>query len=229
MCRLSGNLGASTCWNPQGLSGPVMGLLYLLWNIQQFVSLLLCRRSELVNVLCARVDVGMTVTRKTHTQFAGWGGGVDVNAVNVTAGGTDSWAHWRVCLHSGAVECTLMKTAPHHLTPVLWFQTPCCRCTYWPAPFPEFSSRSGRNTLAWFYIFTRHGSQISISGHTGQLVMAPGQLWTCPLLWRGHVCTWRFSKYEYSFKNARYSDTSVDRNARCSYRSGQRRAAGRWV
>jgi len=28
-CRLSWNLGASTSWNPQGLSGPVMGLLYL--------------------------------------------------------------------------------------------------------------------------------------------------------------------------------------------------------
>jgi hypothetical protein len=29
MCRLSWNLGASTCWTPQGLSRPVMGLLYL--------------------------------------------------------------------------------------------------------------------------------------------------------------------------------------------------------
>ena len=30
MCRLSWNLGASTSWNPQGLSRAVMGLLYLL-------------------------------------------------------------------------------------------------------------------------------------------------------------------------------------------------------
>jgi hypothetical protein len=30
MCRLSWNLGSSTSWNPQGLSRPVMGLLYLL-------------------------------------------------------------------------------------------------------------------------------------------------------------------------------------------------------
>jgi hypothetical protein len=30
MCRLSWNLGASFSWNPQGLSRPVMGLLYLL-------------------------------------------------------------------------------------------------------------------------------------------------------------------------------------------------------
>ena len=29
ICRLSWNLGASTSWNPQGLSRPVMGLLYL--------------------------------------------------------------------------------------------------------------------------------------------------------------------------------------------------------
>jgi hypothetical protein len=29
LCRLSRNLGASTSWIPQGLSRPVMGLLYL--------------------------------------------------------------------------------------------------------------------------------------------------------------------------------------------------------
>ena len=29
MCRLSWNLGASNSWDPQGLSRPVMGLLYL--------------------------------------------------------------------------------------------------------------------------------------------------------------------------------------------------------
>jgi len=28
-CRLSGNLGASSSWNPEGLSRPVQGLLYL--------------------------------------------------------------------------------------------------------------------------------------------------------------------------------------------------------
>ena len=32
MCRLSWNLGASTTWKPQGLSRPVMGLLYLFTN-----------------------------------------------------------------------------------------------------------------------------------------------------------------------------------------------------
>jgi len=29
MCRLSGNLGAPTSWNPQELPRPVKGLLYL--------------------------------------------------------------------------------------------------------------------------------------------------------------------------------------------------------
>jgi hypothetical protein len=33
MCRLSKNLGASTSWNPQGLSRPVMGLFYLTFFI----------------------------------------------------------------------------------------------------------------------------------------------------------------------------------------------------
>ena len=32
MCRLSLNMGASACWNPQGLPMPVMGLLYLYWS-----------------------------------------------------------------------------------------------------------------------------------------------------------------------------------------------------
>jgi hypothetical protein len=39
MCRMSWNLGASSSWNPQGLSRPVMGLLYLypfIRNYQQF-------------------------------------------------------------------------------------------------------------------------------------------------------------------------------------------------
>jgi hypothetical protein len=33
MCRLSKNLGASTSWDPKGLSRPVMGLLYLTCTI----------------------------------------------------------------------------------------------------------------------------------------------------------------------------------------------------
>jgi len=33
MCRFSWNLGASTSWNPQGLSRPVQGLLYLFFTL----------------------------------------------------------------------------------------------------------------------------------------------------------------------------------------------------
>ena len=33
MCRLYSNLGASTSWNPQGLSRPVMGLLYRILSL----------------------------------------------------------------------------------------------------------------------------------------------------------------------------------------------------
>ena len=36
MCRLSWNLGVSTSWNPQDLSEPVMGLLYLYLYIYLF-------------------------------------------------------------------------------------------------------------------------------------------------------------------------------------------------
>ena len=34
MCRLSWNLGASTSWNPQDLSRPLMALLYLLLHLR---------------------------------------------------------------------------------------------------------------------------------------------------------------------------------------------------
>jgi hypothetical protein len=34
MCRLSWNLGASTSWNPQGLSRPVMELLYCTYTCE---------------------------------------------------------------------------------------------------------------------------------------------------------------------------------------------------
>jgi hypothetical protein len=36
MCRLSWNLGTSNSWNPLGLSRPVMGLLYLYFNISTY-------------------------------------------------------------------------------------------------------------------------------------------------------------------------------------------------
>jgi hypothetical protein len=38
MCRLSRNLGASTSWNPKGLSRSVMELLYLYYHVLNFVN-----------------------------------------------------------------------------------------------------------------------------------------------------------------------------------------------
>ena len=42
MCRLSWNLGASTSCNPQGLSGPVMGLFYIYLHIYILLSMTFC-------------------------------------------------------------------------------------------------------------------------------------------------------------------------------------------
>ena len=39
MCRLSWNLGASTSWNPQGLSRPVMGLLCVHIHVREHLHL----------------------------------------------------------------------------------------------------------------------------------------------------------------------------------------------
>jgi hypothetical protein len=52
-CRLSTNLGASTSWNPVGLSRPVMGLPYL--------------NSMLAHVLLPRAPVQMYETKYTKT------------------------------------------------------------------------------------------------------------------------------------------------------------------
>jgi hypothetical protein len=54
MCRLSWNLGASTSWKLQGLSSPIMGMLYLLiltnWHLNLLVNIL--RLASYDNYLC---------------------------------------------------------------------------------------------------------------------------------------------------------------------------------
>jgi hypothetical protein len=47
MCRLSWNLGASVSWKPQGLSRPVMGLLYLYVVIYMCLDILAVRSADL--------------------------------------------------------------------------------------------------------------------------------------------------------------------------------------
>jgi hypothetical protein len=67
MCRLSRNLGASNSWNPEGLSRPVMGLLYL---------------RDIIAV-CSEI----------HTKHINTRCGQNVEFVNVKPGGTCS-NHW---------------------------------------------------------------------------------------------------------------------------------------
>jgi len=67
MCRLSWNLGASTSWNPQGLSRPVMGLLYLYYQlIHQSCSK--WRPPTLLQTLCTRSMFWRTLS-EIPTQF----------------------------------------------------------------------------------------------------------------------------------------------------------------
>jgi hypothetical protein len=54
MCRLYWNLGASTYWNPQALSRPVMGLLYLLHISTSFMIKSLCRDIRSVVLIISR-------------------------------------------------------------------------------------------------------------------------------------------------------------------------------
>jgi hypothetical protein len=73
MCQLSWNLGASTSWNPHGLSRPVMGLLYLyririnimclqarLWYKPRLILFMrICQRLMIVLNILVHVQVGL--------------------------------------------------------------------------------------------------------------------------------------------------------------------------
>jgi len=71
MCRLSWNLGASTSWNPQGLSRPVIGLLYLylvkfLQHVFQLLSVFPCRRGKYNHIISYRRASGWPLYRPKH-------------------------------------------------------------------------------------------------------------------------------------------------------------------
>jgi hypothetical protein len=68
MCRLSYNLGASTSWNPQGLSRPVMGLLCPYLYVQIYTSS--CAR--IPESLSALLKNRKSHTRKAFSQFHKW-------------------------------------------------------------------------------------------------------------------------------------------------------------
>jgi hypothetical protein len=78
MCQLSWNLGASTSWNPQGLSRPVMGMLYLyiliwkrivLYRNFGFVWCLIYHKAGLYNFWRFRKE---TLQRYLQISFALW-------------------------------------------------------------------------------------------------------------------------------------------------------------
>ena len=69
MCRLTFNLGATTSWNPQDLSRPVMGLLYLyVWT--QIISIQGDSFTE-ENMTCIDVVNHKTVFCVTKMQLGG--------------------------------------------------------------------------------------------------------------------------------------------------------------
>ena len=67
MCRLSWNLGTSTSWNPQGLSRPVMGLLYF-YLFNQYKTRHVVFISQIPQkIFCLRTNT----IRDAHTAFRG--------------------------------------------------------------------------------------------------------------------------------------------------------------
>jgi hypothetical protein len=68
MCRLSWNLGASASWNPQGLSRPVMGLLYFYISYRFYVRII---RKDLV-MLKVR-DCGQIWSNVPTFAWGNWG------------------------------------------------------------------------------------------------------------------------------------------------------------
>jgi hypothetical protein len=62
MCQMSGYLGALTSWNPQGLSRPVMGLLYVLLVAS------LCTQSDTMWPSSVEMFHRFIKTKHTHTK-----------------------------------------------------------------------------------------------------------------------------------------------------------------
>jgi hypothetical protein len=62
MCRLSWNLGASTYWNPQGLSRPVRGLIYRPVRRADNLTTFMCRLSRNVGASASWNPQGLSRT-----------------------------------------------------------------------------------------------------------------------------------------------------------------------
>jgi len=66
-CWLSWNLGASTSWNPQGLSRAVMGLLYLLPNTTSYLSNTSSCTFQMTDTANIRLITKMRIKKKIFT------------------------------------------------------------------------------------------------------------------------------------------------------------------
>ena len=79
MCRMSWNLGASASWNPQGLSRPVMGLLYLYLFTAQYRRM--CNSQSSLNaVTVGHADNRNLIVQRCHfTESAKSAGNLHVN------------------------------------------------------------------------------------------------------------------------------------------------------
>jgi hypothetical protein len=66
MCWLSWNLGASTSWNPQGLSRPVMGLLYLYLIVHDQV----IWHAVVFALICVISRCGLSFSHESNYVFA---------------------------------------------------------------------------------------------------------------------------------------------------------------
>jgi len=77
-CRLSSNLGASTSWNPQGLSRPVMGLLYLLFQVCFVVYLLV-----LLFIICCNRYKVFVQQLKICSRLSAWVGVISTKVLDL--------------------------------------------------------------------------------------------------------------------------------------------------
>ena len=72
MCRLSWNLGASASWNPQGLSRPVIGLLYLYLYIGAKTGLKCIYRNYFIFNNILRTGVYVVAKVRLYFDFCLW-------------------------------------------------------------------------------------------------------------------------------------------------------------
>jgi hypothetical protein len=100
-CRLSRNLGASTSWNPKGLSRPVMGLLYLFLSTNVTVSVrtkLTLHRQLFVKSFCNKFrenpTSGLVADSASHTDRRTWSPHKEFFLFSLRQAVHFSWTDW---------------------------------------------------------------------------------------------------------------------------------------